>query len=142
MSAECCGWDSPQLKAHLVVALSGGAVRHRVRAHLPCDLNLALGDERPRDGGPQEIHPFVKGVCPAARDGQSAAAAPQQQCLATVSCPGTLLSAEIRALVDTLKALGVTAQARMIAVSDAGAVQRSLSHSSGPVSPFRAADHR
>src|SRR4051812_16370197 len=38
-----------ELEAHLVVALAGGAVTDRIRTDLPRDLNLALGDQGPRD---------------------------------------------------------------------------------------------
>ena len=37
-----------QLEAHLIVALAGAAVRERVGADRARDLDLALGDERPR----------------------------------------------------------------------------------------------
>ena len=50
-----------QLEAHLVVALAGGAVAHRVRPFPARDLDLGLGDERPRDRGAQQV------ACPRTR---------------------------------------------------------------------------
>ncbi len=49
-----------QLEAHLVVALAGRAVGHRLRAVGVGDLDHALGDERPGDARAQEILPFVE----------------------------------------------------------------------------------
>ena len=51
-----------ELKADLVVALAGGAVADGVRAHLERDLDLPLGDERPGDGGAEEVDALVHGV--------------------------------------------------------------------------------
>ena len=51
-----------QLEAHLVVALAGRAVRHRIGAGLARDLDLALGDQRPRDRGAEQVLPFVERV--------------------------------------------------------------------------------
>ena len=56
---------SPQLKANLVVSLSSGSVGHRISAHLLCYFYLALGDQRPRDRGTQQVHPLVQRVRPA-----------------------------------------------------------------------------
>ena len=44
-----------ELEAHLVVPLAGAAVRERVGADGARDLDLALGDERPRHGGAEEV---------------------------------------------------------------------------------------
>mmetsp|Transcript_10585 Transcript_10585/g.25926 ORF Transcript_10585/g.25926 Transcript_10585/m.25926 type:complete len:491 (-) Transcript_10585:10-1482(-) len=52
----------PQLEPHLVVALARGAVAHGVSADLARDLNLALGDERARDGGAEEVGALIQGV--------------------------------------------------------------------------------
>ena len=106
MSAECCACDSPQLKTHLVVALPSGAMRHRVRAHLLCDLYLALGDQRPCDGGPQQVYTLIEGVCPASRDRQSAAAAPPQQCPATGMPRQSLYSWDGKSLRDSKRPWG------------------------------------
>ena len=38
-----------QLKAHLVVAFTGGAMGHRVGTLGTGDFHLAFGDHRPRD---------------------------------------------------------------------------------------------
>ena len=51
-----------QLEADLVVALAGGAMRHRIGADLAGDLDLLLGDERPGDRGPEQVLPLVQGV--------------------------------------------------------------------------------
>ena len=51
-----------ELEAHLVVAFAGGAVTHRVRARLACDVDLRLGDQRPCNGGPEQVHALVEGV--------------------------------------------------------------------------------
>ena len=48
-----------ELEAHLVVALAGRAVRDRVGADLLGDLDLLLGDQRPRDRGAEQILPLV-----------------------------------------------------------------------------------
>ena len=48
-----------ELEAHLVVALAGGAVADGVGPHGPGDLDLLLGDQRPRDGGAEEVEPLV-----------------------------------------------------------------------------------
>ena len=54
----------PQLEAHLVVALAGGAVGHRVGADLGGDLHQPLGDEGAGDGGAQQVLALVDGVGP------------------------------------------------------------------------------
>jgi hypothetical protein len=51
-----------QLEAHLIVALAGGAVAHRVCAGRAGDLHLGLGDERARDGRAEEIRALVHRV--------------------------------------------------------------------------------
>src|SRR5690606_7672148 len=51
-----------ELEPHLVVALAGGAVRHRIGAGLVRDLDLTLGDQRPRDRGAEKIHAFIQRV--------------------------------------------------------------------------------
>ena len=51
-----------ELEAHLVVALAGRAVRHRVGADLLRDLDLLFGDQRPRDRGAEQILPLVERV--------------------------------------------------------------------------------
>ncbi len=48
-----------ELEAHLVVALAGGAVRDGVGAHPARDLDLLLGDQRPGDGGAEQVEPLV-----------------------------------------------------------------------------------
>ena len=48
-----------QLEADLVVALAGRAMRHRVGADLLGDLDLLLGDQRPRDRGAEQILALV-----------------------------------------------------------------------------------
>ncbi len=53
-----------ELEAHLVIALAGGAVGHRIGAGRARDLDLALGDQRPGDGCTQKIAALVKGVGP------------------------------------------------------------------------------
>jgi hypothetical protein len=51
-----------QLEAHLVVALAGRAVGDGVGAGLAGDLDQALGDQRPRDRGAEQIVPFIAGI--------------------------------------------------------------------------------
>ena len=53
-----------ELEPDLVVALAGGAVGDRIRAQRCRDLDLALGDERPRDRGAEQVHPLVERVGP------------------------------------------------------------------------------
>ena len=51
-----------ELEAHLVVALAGGAVAHGVGADLSGDLDLLLGDQRPRDRGAEQIQALIERV--------------------------------------------------------------------------------
>ncbi len=51
-----------ELEPHLVVALAGGAVGDRVGADRVGDLDLALGDQRPRDRGAEEIFALVERI--------------------------------------------------------------------------------
>src|SRR6185437_15539647 len=51
-----------QLEPNLIVAFAGRAMRHRVGADLLRDLDLALGDQRPRDRGAEEILPLIQRV--------------------------------------------------------------------------------
>ena len=53
-----------QLETHLVVALAGRPVRHRVGADLFRDLDLSLGDQRPRDRGAEQVLSLVERVRP------------------------------------------------------------------------------
>ena len=53
-----------ELEAHLIVAFSGRAVRDGVGADLLRDFDLALGDQRPRDRGAEEILALVERVRP------------------------------------------------------------------------------
>ena len=48
-----------ELEAHLVVALAGRAMADGVRAHRPRNLDLALGDQRPRDRRAEQIVALV-----------------------------------------------------------------------------------
>ncbi len=56
---QCIG---AQLETHLVVALAGGAVRDGIRAGLVGDVDQALGDQRARDGGAEQVFAFIDGV--------------------------------------------------------------------------------
>jgi hypothetical protein len=51
-----------ELEAHLVVALAGRAMGDGIGPGLARDLDLALGDERPGDGGAQEIAALIEGI--------------------------------------------------------------------------------
>ena len=51
-----------ELEAHLVVAFSRRAVTHRVGANFRGDLDLLLGDQRPRDRGAEQVLPLVQRV--------------------------------------------------------------------------------
>ncbi len=51
-----------ELETHLVVALAGSTVGDGIGAGLVGDLDQTLGDERPRDGGAQQVLAFVDGV--------------------------------------------------------------------------------
>ncbi len=53
-----------EFEAHLVVALAGRAMRHRVGAHFLGDLDLLLGDQGPGDGGAEQIDALVQRVGP------------------------------------------------------------------------------
>ncbi len=53
-----------ELKAALVIALAGGAVGDGVGFFPLRDFDLGLGDQGPRDGGPQVILALVHGVGP------------------------------------------------------------------------------
>ena len=48
-----------QLEADLVVALAGRAMRDRVGARFPGDLDQVLGDQRPGDRRAEQIEPFI-----------------------------------------------------------------------------------
>ena len=51
-----------QFEAHLVVALAGRAVRDGIGAGLAGDLDLALGDQWPRDRGAEQVLAFIERV--------------------------------------------------------------------------------
>ena len=51
-----------QLETHLVVALAGRAMSDRIGAGQLGDLDLALGDQRPRDRGAEQINAFVERI--------------------------------------------------------------------------------
>ena len=51
-----------EFETHLVVALAGRAVRHRVGADLFGDLDLALRDQRAGDRGAEQVLAFVQRV--------------------------------------------------------------------------------
>src|SRR3954466_13952275 len=51
-----------ELEADLVVAFAGGAMTDGVRADLARDLDLRLGDQRPRDRGAEQILALIHGV--------------------------------------------------------------------------------
>ena len=51
-----------ELETDLVVALAGGAMGDGLGPGLMRDLDLALGDERPRDRGAEQVEPLVEGV--------------------------------------------------------------------------------
>ena len=51
-----------ELEAHLVVALAGGAVGDGVGSLLAGDLDLPLGDQRPGDGGAEQVGVLVDGA--------------------------------------------------------------------------------
>ena len=48
-----------EFEAHLVVAFAGRAVTYRVGPRAACDLDLALGDQRARDGRAQQVFSLV-----------------------------------------------------------------------------------
>ena len=51
-----------QFKPHLVIALAGRAMRHRISAHGFGNFDLALGDQRAGDGSAQQIHPLIQRI--------------------------------------------------------------------------------
>ena len=51
-----------ELEADLIIALAGRAMRNRVGADLACDLDLALGDQRPCDRGAEQIGALVERI--------------------------------------------------------------------------------
>src|SRR5881397_2792966 len=51
-----------ELKPHLIVALAGTSVGNGISTFFQRDLNLALGQKRPRDGGSKQILSFVHGA--------------------------------------------------------------------------------
>src|SRR5690606_30538534 len=51
-----------KLEPDLIVALAGCAVAHRIGAGLSRDLDLLLGDQRPRNRGAEKIDALVNGV--------------------------------------------------------------------------------
>ena len=51
-----------ELEAHLVVALAGRAMRHRIGADLFGDLDLALRDQRPGDRGAEQVLALIQRV--------------------------------------------------------------------------------
>jgi hypothetical protein len=75
-----CGWSGPiqppgrddldvgvqrigrQFEPDLVVALAGRAVADGIGAGLGRDLDQTLGDQRPRDGGAEQVEPLVERV--------------------------------------------------------------------------------
>ena len=56
------------LEAHLIVALARGAVTDGVGADFTGDLDLALGDQRPRDRRAEQIDALIDGVGPEHRE--------------------------------------------------------------------------
>ena len=51
-----------EFEAHLVIALAGGAMGDGIGAGLRGDLDQALGDQRPGDGGAEQIDAFIEGI--------------------------------------------------------------------------------
>ena len=51
-----------ELEADLIIALAGRAMADGVGADLLCDFDLALGDQRPRNRGAEQIKPLVERV--------------------------------------------------------------------------------
>ena len=51
-----------KLKAHLIIALAGGAVSDRIRFCFLRNLDLALGNQRARDTGTQQVFPLINRV--------------------------------------------------------------------------------
>jgi hypothetical protein len=61
-----------ELKSDLVVALAGRAVGDGLGAHLAGYLDLALGDQRARDRGAEQIGAFVERIRPKHRKNEIA----------------------------------------------------------------------
>ncbi len=61
-----------ELKAHLIVALAGGAMRDRIGAGLVGDFHQPLGDQRPRDRRAEQIDAFVERIHPEHREDEIA----------------------------------------------------------------------
>ena len=55
---------SPKLKADLVISLSSGTMGYSISSNLLRDLDLALGNQRSCNGGPQHIDSLIQGVSP------------------------------------------------------------------------------
>ena len=51
-----------ELETHLIVALAGRAVRHGIGADFLGDLDLLLGDQRPRNRGAEQILAFIERI--------------------------------------------------------------------------------
>ena len=51
-----------ELEAHLIVALAGCSMGHRVGAGFSCNLNLTFGDQGPGNRRAQHVGPFIKGI--------------------------------------------------------------------------------
>ena len=51
-----------ELETHLIVALAGRAMRHGIGADNLCDLDLLLGDQRPRDRGAEQILALIERI--------------------------------------------------------------------------------
>src|SRR5699024_828799 len=51
-----------QLETHLVIALAGGAMGNGIGAGLAGDLDHALGDQRARDRGAEQVFALIHGV--------------------------------------------------------------------------------
>ncbi len=51
-----------QLEAHLIIALTGGTMGNCVGLFFHGDVDLPLGDQRPRDRSAEQIRPFINCV--------------------------------------------------------------------------------
>jgi hypothetical protein len=51
-----------KLEPTLVIPLAGRSVHEGGGTHLMRDLDTYLGDQRPRDGGPEQVNPLVLGL--------------------------------------------------------------------------------
>src|SRR5260221_14462953 len=51
-----------ELEADLIIALAGGAMRHRIGANLFGDFDLLLRNQGPRDRRAEEILPLIHGI--------------------------------------------------------------------------------